>query len=362
MARSTLAIVLDYEVYHLTKDPRALSGLGLVQAIPVLSLILYGGHIADRMDRRVILRMTLTLLVVCSGVLTTLEAMDLGRAHLFVLYAVVFIAGIARGFAEPAVVALEAQIVPRHLLMRSSTLMATCWLTSSVLGPLLAGVLYGTISSAWLFGGVGVLYAISGLSVAGITPKEIPAAPPDESFWQSLVAGVRYVFNDQIMLGSMALDLFAVLFGGAMALLPIFADTILQTGPIGRGMLNAALPTGALLTMLLANLRPPVKHAGHNLLFSVGGFGVAMIVFALSRSIYVSVIALFFAGMFDGMSVVIRRAILRLLSPDHLRGRVAAVSMMFISSSNELGAVESGFWPHGCWERRGRCGREAWSH
>jgi MFS family permease len=167
-------------------------------------------------------------------------------------------------------------------------------------------------------------------------------SPPDETVWQSVSAGVRYVVGDQVLLGSMALDLFAVLFGGTIALLPVFAKDILHVGPIGLGIMNAAPTTGALITMLWANYRPPVKHAGRNFFLSVAGFGVTMIVFALSRSIYLSIAALFFSGVFDGVSVVIRRAILRLMSPDHLRGRIASVSMIFIGSSNELGAFESG--------------------
>jgi hypothetical protein len=242
------------------------------------------------------------------------------------LYAVVFAAGVARGFAEPAAAALEAQVVPREMLVKSSTLMATCWLSTSVIGPFLAGI----------------LYAVSWLAILGMSPTPIPQQAEDESIWESVATGVRYVWNDQILLGSMALDLFAVLFGGAIALLPVFADEVLNAGPVGRGFLNAALPTGALLTLLIANLHPPVKHAGRNLFISVAAFGVAMIVFALSKSIVVSVIALFIAGIGDGVSVVIRRAILRLLSPDQLRGRIAAVSMIFIGSSNELGALESG--------------------
>jgi MFS family permease len=157
-----------------------------------------------------------------------------------------------------------------------------------------------------------------------------------------VATGVRYVLGNQVLLGSMALDLFAVLFGGAIALLPVFASDILGVGPIGLGILNAAPTTGALLAMLWCSRRPPVRHAGRNLFWSVAGFGVSMIVFALSRSFTLSVLALVFSGVFDGISVVIRRGILRLLSPDHLRGRIASVSMIFIGSSNEIGAFESG--------------------
>ena len=160
--------------------------------------------------------------------------------------------------------------------------------------------------------------------------------------WESVAAGVRYVFHDQVLLGSMALDLFAVLFGGAIALLPVFARDILHVGPVGLGVLNAAPTTGALITMLWATRHPPVKHAGRNLFLAVAAFGVAMIVFAVSTSMILSVAMLFLSGMFDGVSVIIRRSIVRLLSPDHLRGRIASVGMIFIGSSNEIGMFESG--------------------
>ncbi len=342
LASRGLAVVLGYEVYALTNNPLALGILGLVEAIPSLSLALYGGHIADRVDRRRILQRTLGALIVCAMVLAVLETAKLGKAQLVMLYAVVFLAGIARGFAEPAAAALEAQVVPWELLINSSTLMAGCWMTAAVIGPLVGGVAFARFGAAWTFVGVGVCYAIAWIAVTQMTPRPPSEAPADESIWQSVAAGVRYVLGNQVMLGSMALDLFAVLFGGAIALLPVFARDILQVGPIGLGVLNAAPTTGALLSMLWCSRHPPVRHAGRNLFWAVAGFGVSMIVFALSRSFLLSVLALVFSGVFDGVSVVIRRGILRLLSPNHLRGRIASVSMIFIGSSNELGAFESG--------------------
>jgi hypothetical protein len=175
-----------------------------------------------------------------------------------------------------------------------------------------------------------------------ISPRPKPTPPEDESVWQSVTTGIRYVWGDQVLLGSMALDLFAVLFGGAIAILPVFAHDILKVGPAGLGMLNAAPTVGALVTMLLAARRPPVKHAGRNLFLAVAGFGISMIVFALSRHIVLSLAMLFLSGAFDGVSVIVRRSIVRLFSPEHLRGRIAAVSMIFIGSSNEIGALESG--------------------
>jgi MFS family permease len=342
LASRCLAVVLGYEVYELTGNPLALGILGLIEAIPSLSLALYGGHVADRFDRRRILRTTLGALIACAVILAVLETTNLGKAQLVMLYGVVFLAGIARGFAEPAAAALEAQVVPWEILINSSTLMAGCWMTAAVIGPLVGGLAFAKFGAAWTFVGVSVLYGMAWIAVTRMAPRPAPAAPANESVWESVATGVRYVVRDQVLLGSMALDLFAVLFGGAIALLPVFARDVLDVGKIGLGVLNAAPTTGALLSLVWCSRRPPVRHAGRNLFWAVGGFGVSMIVFALSRSFALSVVALLFSGIFDGVSVVIRRGILRLLSPNHLRGRIAAVSMIFIGSSNELGAFESG--------------------
>jgi MFS family permease len=341
-AGRALAVLLGYQVYAFTNSPLALGGLGLVEAIPSISLALYGGHIADRRDRRSILRATLAALAICAMLLAALEHFGAGDAQLYSLYGVVFIAGIARGFAEPAAGALEAQVVPRDLLINSSTLMASCWLVGAVTGPLAAGLAFTTVGAAATFLAIALIYLAALMAIWRVGRRPVPAAPLGESVWESVATGVRYVFYDQVLLGSMALDLFAVLFGGAIALLPVFARDILHVGPVGLGVLNAAPTTGALVTMLWATRHPPVKHAGRNLFFAVAAFGVAMIVFAVSTSMVLSVAMLFLSGMFDGVSVIIRRSILRLLSPEHLRGRIASVGMIFIGSSNELGALESG--------------------
>jgi MFS family permease len=348
LASRALAVVLGYQVFDITGSKLALGMLGLVEAIPAVGLVLIGGHVADRRDRRIVLRATLLGLSICAFAIAAISLKyvvvpgTIDYQQLGILYTVVFIAGIARGFAEPAAAALEAQVVPTHLLVSSSTLMATCWLTTAVVGPMLGGLALATIGPAYTFGCISAVYLFAFCGVMMISPKPIPAAPPGESIWESVSIGVKYVLSDQVLVGSMALDLFAVLFGGAIALLPVFAKDILRVGPVELGALNAAPTAGALLTMLWATHRPPVRNAGRNLLVAVAGFGVAMIVFALSTSFWLSMVAIFMSGVFDGISVVIRRSILRLMSPDHLRGRIAAVSMVFIGSSNELGALESG--------------------
>ena len=342
LASRALAVVLGYEVYDLTGNPLALGMLGLIDVIPAVSIALYGGHIADRRDRRQILRITLGALVLSAIALALVEGSGIDHGKLILLYGVVFVAGIARGFAEPAAQALEAQVVPFEVLINSSTLMASCWMTAAVVGPLVGGFSYQHLGSAWTFGGIAVLYALAWVAINLISPKPRPAPPEGESIWESVAVGVRYVLNDQILLGSMSLDLFAVLFGGAIAMLPIFARDVLHVDATGLGMLNAAPTAGALVAVLFASRRPPVRHAGRILFVAVTGFGVSMVVFALSTNFWLSLVALAFSGVFDGLSVVIRRAINRLFSPDHLRGRIASVTTIFIGASNELGAFESG--------------------
>lgn len=342
VASRALAVVLGYQVYELTENPLYLGVLGLVEAIPALSLALYGGHVADRRDRRGILCVTMAALTICSVGFALLSALESHAVILPMIYSVVFVAGIARGFAEPAAAALEAQVVPKALLVNCSTWMATSWLSCAVLGPVLAGYVYAWFGATVTYAVIAVFFGLGWLNVLGVHPKPPPEPPSDESIWGSISVGVRYVLGSQVLLGSMALDLFAVFFGGAIALLPVFAKDILHVGPAGLGMLMAAQSIGQLLSVLWATRFPPVRHAGRNLLASVLAFGVAMIVFGLSENFYLSLLMLLLSGIFDGVSVVIRRSIMRLLSPDHLRGRIAAVSMIFIGSSNELGALESG--------------------
>jgi MFS family permease len=339
LASRGLALVVGYQVYALTKNPLSLGILGLVEAIPALSLALYGGHVADRHDRRWILRVTTAILAVCCALLAANSSHSLTLAA---LYGIMFVVGIARGFADPAATALEAQVVPVQLIVKSATWYASTWLTCSVIGPVLGGYAFGRLGPAVTYSMFAALYAAAWTATLRLGPRPPEPAREEESVWQSIAAGVSYVTSDQILLGSMALDLFAVLFGGAIAILPVFAADILHVDTVKLGFLNAAPNAGALLTMLFATRHPPVRHAGRNLLLAVAGFGVSMLIFAVSRNFYLSLVALFFSGVFDGVSVVIRKSIVRLLSPNHLRGRIAAVSMLFIGSSNELGALESG--------------------
>lgn len=334
-------MAIGYQIYELTRDPLALGLLGLIEAIPSVGLALFGGYVADRYNRRSIVLIT-RLVSVLAALGFALISLNAQTAGLVALYAIIFIAGIARGFADPAASAFEAQVVPRHLYVNAATWAGSIWQVTSIVGPTLGGFVYAWFGVTNTYVMIAIMFALAWFSIALIKPKPMPPVQPHESIRQSIAIGVRYVFHHQILVGSMALDLFAVLFGGAVALLPIFASDILKVGPSGLGLLVAAPSVGALLSMLWAMRHPPVAHAGKILMGAVAGFGVAIIVFALSKNFFLSLFALALSGMFDGISVVIRETTLRLLSPEHLRGRIAAVNWVFIGSSNEIGAFESG--------------------
>lgn len=341
LANRALAVAIGYQIYELTRDPLALGILGLVEAIPAVGLSLFGGHFADRHDRRAIVLMmrAISVMAALAFAVISLNVQVVGVAA---LYAVVFIAGMARGFADPASSAFEAQVVPRALYVNAATWSGSVWQATSIIGPALGGFVYAFFGVTNTYLMIAAFLALAWMCMALIRPKPLPPYDKGESVWQSIKVGVSYVLRHQILVGSMALDLFAVLFGGAIALLPIYASDILQVGPQGLGLLVAAPSVGALASMLYATRFPPMKHAGKILLGVVAGFGVSIIVFALSRNFYLSLFALALSGMFDGISMVIREAILRLYSPEHLRGRIASVSWIFIGSSNEIGALESG--------------------
>ncbi|MCG3140925.1 MAG: Enterobactin exporter EntS [Anaerolineae bacterium] len=341
LANRALAVAIGFQIYELTRDPLALGILGLVEAIPAVGLSLFGGHFADRHDRRAIVLVTRAVSVGAALALAALSA-DLQALGVAALYAVVFVAGIARGFADPALSAFEAQVIPRELYVNAATWSGSVGQATAILGPALGGFVYAWLGATNTYLMIALFLALAWTGMALIKPKPMPPFEAGESIWQSIRVGVSYVFHHQILVGSMALDLFAVLFGGAIALLPVFAADILQVGPQGLGLLVAAPSVGALAAMLWSTRHPPVKRAGKILFGVVAGFGVSIIVFALSRNFYLSLLALALSGMFDGVSMIIRETILRLYSPEHLRGRIAAVQWVFIGSSNEIGAFESG--------------------
>ncbi|MBI1877131.1 MAG: MFS transporter [Chloroflexi bacterium] len=341
LASRALAVAIGYQIYELSHQPLALGILGLIEAIPAVGLALFGGHVADRYNRRSIVLIT-RVVSVMAALCFALLSLNTHALGLVPLYAVVFIAGIARGFADPASSAFEAQVVSRELFVNASTWGGSLWQATSIVGPALGGIVYAWFGVTNTYLLIAALFGLAWICMALVKPKPMPLTEKHESIWRSIAVGVRYVFHQQVLVGSMTLDLFAVLFGGAVALLPIFASDILKVGPSGLGLLVAAPSVGALVSMLWATRHPPVKNAGKILLGAVAGFGVSTIVFALSQNFFLSLLALAMSGLFDGVSVIIRETTLRLWSPERLRGRIAAVNWVFIGSSNEIGAFESG--------------------
>ena len=344
LAARALAVVIGYQLYRVTHSPLSLGWLGLVEAIPALGLALLGGHFADRRDRKRIVLITRAIMLLTAlgmALFSTTEVVSLAA-----LYALVFVSGLARGFGEPAASAFEMQVVPSAVYVNAASWLGSAGLAASMLGPAVGGFAFDLLSA---HGAYLLIAALQGVALAAVWRVPVTGAPPRteaedaEPIWDSIREGLNFVRRDPVLLGSMALDLFAVLFGGAVALLPIFADDILKVGAKGLGFLVAAPSVGALLVTLWATRYPPTRNAGRTLLLCVGGFGVSIIVFALSHTLWLSLLALVFSGGFDGISMVIRRSILRLRTPAHLRGRVASVSLLFIGSSNEIGAFESGF-------------------
>ena len=341
LATSALATVVGFQVYDITRDPLALGWLGLVEAIPALSLVLFGGHVADRRDRRSIILVTSAAVTACSVALALISA-D-GAATLIPILVVIFLIGVASGFERPALTAFEAQVIPREQAVQGVSYQSSVSQTGGILGP---GAGRRSPSRSWGSRARTPPSPSCSRSRPGclfvIPRKPMPEPVPGEPIVDSLLGGIRYVARTPALIGSMALDLFAVFFGGAIALLPIFATDILHVGPVGLGLLRTAPSLGALGVMLIATRRPPSRHAGRTLLICVAGFGVSMIVFGLSTTFALSMVALFFSGVTDGLSMVIRNTILRVLSPERIRGRVASVNWVFIGASNELGAFESG--------------------
>jgi MFS family permease len=255
---------------------------------------------------------------------------------------VIFSSGIARSFLQPARSALGAELIPRSLYPNAVTWRSSTWQFAEVVGPAIGGLVYGFGSARAAYGVDAGLMAVGLLSLGWMRHTRARTASPGESFRQSLATGLRFVMHQKVVLGALTLDLFSVLFGGAVALLPVFAAEILQVGPQGLGILRASPAVGAVLMSLVLAHRPPLKRAGRTLLVSVALFGMSMIGFGLSRDFLLSTALLALSGMADTVSVVVRSTLLQVMTPDHLLGRVASVNAIFIGSSNELGAFESG--------------------
>ena len=343
LAREAQIVVVGWQVFALTKDPLTLGLIGLAEALPFIAVALYAGHMADRVERRA-LAIAGTFGLVLSAVALLLLTMTPGAItaeRVWPVYAIVSLSATARSFMRPAVFALSAEVIPRELYPNAVAWRTSTWHLAAVAGPALGGLLYGFSGPALAYGCViGAMTAALAI-VSSVSHRVKPAVVEHEPLGESLKAGVRFVWREPVLLAAMTLDLFAVLFGGAVALLPAFA-TLLDAGPEGLGILRAAPAAGAIVTGFVIAHRPPMKHAGFALFASVGAFGLCMIAFALSRELWLSFAILFASGIFDNVSVVIRSTLLQTRTPEHLLGRVSAVNQIFIGSSNEIGAFESG--------------------
>ncbi len=341
------AVVVGWQVYKLTKDPFSLGLIGLAEAIPALSIALYAGHVADISNKRNILLKSLLCMVACSvGLLVvTMDDFVIGIGSLYSIrgmYFFIFMSGFARGFFSPTAFAFLFQLVPKEMLPKASTLNSSAWQIAAIIGPALGGLLFAAIGITYTFWCVLCFSVLALFALMQIKPKPITVKDTKEAISIRLKEGIRYVFDNKVILNAISLDLFAVLFGGAVALLPVFADEILMVGPQGLGLMRAAPSLGASITIIWLSVRSQIQKPGVVLLYCVAAFGLCMIGFALSTSLYVSLVLLFLSGAFDSVSVVIRGNILQIETPDHMRGRVSAVNTMFIGSSNEIGAFESG--------------------
>jgi len=338
------SVVVAWQVYELTHDALSLGLIGLAEALPSITVSLYAGHVADIMRRkRIILTCILTLLLCSSALLyfTFFPAMTIALYGVVPIYAVIFVSGIARGFITPALFSFMPQLVPRELFPNAVTWNSTLWETATISGLAIGGFLpaFG-FKLAYI---VDVsLTAIGLLLMIGVSNKPLPEQTTEEGIIEKIKAGLSFVWNNKLILSAISLDLFAVLFGGAVALLPVFADKILNVGPVGVGFLRAAPSVGALLMALYITHNPIRRKAGKILLSCVAGFGVCMILFALSTNVIVSFLILMTSGAFDCVSVIIRSTLLQTRTPENMKGRVSAVNNIFIGSSNEIGMFESG--------------------
>ncbi len=348
MGLRMVGTVVAYELFQLTQSSFAIGLVGLSEFIPVFSLALYAGHVIDKSEKRTLLLKGMIAYAFCVLLLIacTLPAArhTISKQWLeYCFYAIIFLTGIIRAFAGPVSNAIIAQLVPRNQLPYAANISSSTWLTASIIGHASAGFFIAGIGVNYTFVIVFIYMVSAAIILSFIKRKPVLANQKNIAAWESVKEGLRFVYSNKIMLGAISLDLFAVLFGGAVALIPEFSARILHTGPIGFGWLTAAADIGAISIIILLTFFPMQKKQGKKMLLAVAGFGICIITFGLSDVYLVSFVALLCSGIFDGISVMVRGTILQLTTPDEMRGRVSSVNSMFINSSNELGQFESGF-------------------
>ena len=344
LASQLQAVVVGWQVYAITHDPLSLGLLGLAEALPFIAIALPAGYVADRFNRRTITVCSLAVNVACAAGLLAFSATPglMQRAGVTPVYAIIFVSGIARSLLQPARQALGAEIIPRTMYENAIAWRSSSWQTAAVIGPAIGGLLYGFAGpvAAYATGAVLMTFALVGFLTIHYAPSA--RATDKTPILTGLVTGLRFVWSEPVILAALSLDLFSVFLGGAEALLPVFASEILKVGPQGLGILRAAPAAGAVLMGVFLAHRGPIERAGRAMLLAVATFALAIIGFGLSKSFLLSGALLMVSGMADNVSVVIRSTLLQLLTPPEMLGRVSAVNSVFIGSSNELGAFESG--------------------
>jgi MFS family permease len=340
-------IVIEWQVYSMTKDPLSLGVIGLMEIFPAFTMALFAGHIVDQKEKRNLLALcTAAFSLISLGLffLTTQQVVgNWSIDHvLYAIFALVFFGGFLRSFFGPTIFSLVALLVPKNIYHNAATWSTSTWKTASVSGALFGGFFISWIGVDKTLCIVFLLVFLSFIILFKIKKKPVLNKKIGEPMKESLKAGVKFVFQNKAILGVLTLDMVAVLFGGTVAILSVFAQDILKTGPTGFGVLNASISLGSILTMFVTTYIPIHKNTGKKMLVSVFIFGVSIIAFGMSSVFWISVIALFISGAADGISMVIRQTILQIKTPDEMRGRVSSVNSMFVGSSNELGAFESG--------------------
>ena len=347
----TLAILIQesivaYSLYQITRDPLTLGFIGLAEAIPFITLSLWGGYFADKLNKQTIMKVCLFFAIPLPLVLWALfhlhglEKIGINTLS-WGIYAVIFALGTIRGFYNPSATSLKPFLIPRELYANGATWTTIGWQSGVIIGPMLGGFMLAFLGRETSLLTVTALLALCFILISLLQKRTFPKMET-ENVLQSLTDGFRFIWKTKIVLWAISLDLVSVLFGGVIALLPIFAEEILKVGPEGLGYLRAAPSIGALITMIALTKFPPMHHAWRNMLLAVAGFGIFTILFAFSNNMWLSLFALMMTGACDSISVVVRQTVLQIFPPENMRGRVAAVNGMFVSSSNELGAFESG--------------------
>ncbi len=347
MALRMMSTLVGWWVYELTNDPFAIGLVGLSEVIPAVSTALYAGHVIDKNDKKKVLLRGI-FFYGCSAALLLFLSTSFTATHLtnhqvsYAIYAVIFGTGLIRSFVGPCFSAILANTVPRKYLQNATTWNQGTFLSASVTGHAAGGMLIALTGLTNTLLTICCLIVTALLILTQLKPKPPLEGSAEKKTWESVKEGLRFVYRTKEIFGAFTLDLFAVLFGGAVALVPVYARDILKAGPMGFGWLNAAADIGAITIIILLTIFPMKKQQGRKLFFAIAGFGVCIILFGLSRWYLLSFAALLFAGMLDGVSVVVRGTVMQLKTPDNMRGRVSSVGSMFINSSNELGQFESG--------------------